>query len=129
MYVEKNHPVIQEFVEKNYLIPTDTIRQQGEEIVKQYISTMKDGKAVNAILVATTPVSRVGEVALVSDLIKENTPIFILDGHHWFNASLSPLAKDYPLKAVFINQEPDLNRLEVYYDYLDAYAYWKNYEG
>lgn len=120
---------IKKVIEKNflgkYLIPTDNIRQQSSGIVKTYIQEMNEGKDIIPIIVATNSASHIGETMLVSDILKMNEPIYILDGHHRFIASLNPGAKNYPLKAYFTDKVTDERDIGTLYDYLDSYEYWE----
>lgn len=121
--------LIKKVIEKNflgkYLIPTDNIRQQSSAIVKFYIQEMNEGKDITPITVATNPATHIGETMLVSEILKIDEPVYILDGHHRFIASLTPGAKNYPLKAVFVDRVTDERDVGTLYDYLDAYEYWE----
>ena len=117
--------IIKNYFVGKYLLPTDNIRQQSDAIVKNYIRKMKANEAVYMLHVATKDKSRIGQVRLVKDLVKSNTPIYLIDGHHRFIAWLSN--SDYPLQAKFIDYEPYERSVSELYDYLDRYEYFENF--
>jgi len=128
MFLAKDDPFIYKEFAGRYLVPTDTIRQQSMDTVKKYIKDMNEGKEVDLIFIATYPASRAGEIVFVSDIVKSTEPIFVVDGHHRYVASLSPDANNYPLRAIFVDREPDCNSISTYYDFLDAYTYWEKFK-
>lgn len=108
-----------------YLIPTDNIRQQCSDIIKIYVQEMNAGNDITPILVATTSAAHIGKTMLVSEILNMNEPVYVLDGHHRFIASLNPGAKAYPLKAYFTDRVIDERDIGTLYDYLDSYEYWE----
>ena len=53
-----------EFVKKGYLIPTDNIRQQSDEVLFAYIEAMRNGAYVPTIKVCNKDHTRIGEKVL-----------------------------------------------------------------